>query len=819
VTPSRDGAARLAGWLVQHKKLVLLVATFLLLVGGYRTVRTYASLRSEIEELLPVNAPSVQALDRARSRLPGLRSLGVVIETGGPHNVAAANRFVDELAARVEKYPKEQVSAVQVDLKHERKFAETYALQLMTPADAKLLREAVEQRRDWEVTRATGSDILDEDEDPPPKVPIEELKQKYERRFGPPRKFVDDRFVSEDGATVVMIIRTGSHATNYSSDASLLARVKAEVKDLGFPEKFASGMNVGYAGDVPTRVEEMEGLATDLGVSGVLVFGLVVFVLLWYFRSWRALPILWFPLAVGTLFAFFVVSLPPFSITSLNSNTAFLGSIVVGNGINSGIMVLARFREERIAGQSLQAAIETAISTTWRPTLAAAGAAAAAYTSLTLTDFRGFAQFGWLGGFGLLLCWAAAILLIPPMCALLGEKMSTTAPRERSFGLRAATFVFGRPRVVIVLGVLVCVLAGLGVYRRGGDWIQYDLSKLRRRDSFTTGERYFGLKMDATMGRFLTPSVVMADDGRQAGIISERIRTLQAEHRAGDLIATVRSSADVLPPDREQSLREARLLAKALTPKLKERLTKEQRTIVERATSPEALELLTPEKVPDSIAAGLRERDGRMDRNVLIFPKPGGGTWDAVKLTAFASDVREAVVVDGKPSIVTGSLLISSDIAAAMTRDGPRATFAAFMSVVIVCILAFRSFSLSLIALASLVAGVVVMLGAMAWSRQYLNFSNFVALPITFGIGADYAVNVLKRYQQEGKLDLRTALSETGGALALCSATTVIGYGSLLVAQNRALFSFGVFAISGELACLVTAIVGLPAALAFLPRK
>jgi hypothetical protein len=66
-----------------------------------------------------------------------------------------------------------------------------------------------------------------------------------------------------------------------------------------------------------------------------------------------------------------------------------------------------------------------------------------------------------------------------------------------------------------------------------------------------------------------------------------------------------------------------------------------------------------------------------------------GGTWDAVRLTGFAKDVREAVVVDDERAIVTGSLLISSDIATAMTRDGPRATLAALSVVMLVCIVAF----------------------------------------------------------------------------------------------------------------------------------
>ncbi len=817
-SPTDGRALRLADFLVRHRGPVLAIATLLALIGAYRTVKTYGALRSELEELLPVSAPSVLALDKARARLPGLRTLGVVIETGGKQNVAAANRFVDELAAAVRKYPVEEVSAVQTDVSQERRFAETYALQVMSPEDAKRLRESVEARRDWEVTRATGADILDEEEDPPPKIPLEELKKKYEKRFGPPRKYEGDRFVSEDGAVVVMIIRAGSQATNYASDARLLTRVKADVAALGFPGKYADGMRVGYAGDVPTRVEEMEGLATDLGVSGAIVLSLVIAVLVLYFRSWRSLVIIGFPLTCGALLSFGAVALPPLSIRSLNSNTAFLGSIVIGNGINSGIMILARFREERIAGHELESAIRTALATTWRPTLAAASAAAAAYGSLVLTDFRGFAQFGWIGGLGMLICWAAAMLLIPPMASLFGEKMTSRTPKL-SGGRSFIGSLINRPRAVLAVTAIACLVASIGLYKRGSDWIEYDLSKLRRRDSWTTGERYFGQKMDATMGRFLTPAVIMADDPKQAEIISERIRKLQAEGRAGDLIATVRSSGDVLPPSRAESLTEARLLAKALTPKLKEGLTPEQRAIVDRATSDEALRPLGAEQVPDSIATGLREKGGRVDRNVLIFPRPGRGTWDAARLTSFAHDVREAAVVDGHQAIVTGSLLLSSDIAAAMTHDGPRATLAALIAVLVVCIVAFRSLGLSLASVTSLFAGVLLMLGTMAWSNSYLNFSNFVALPITFGIAADYSINVLKRYQQEGTLDLTSALRATGGAVALCSATTIIGYGSLLVAQNRALFSFGAFAVTGELTCLATAVLALPAALTLRARR
>src|SRR5581483_7942815 len=69
---------------------------------------------------------------------------------------------------------------------------------------------------------------------------------------------------------------------------------------------------------------------------------------------------------------------------------------------------------------------------------------------------------------------------------------------------------------------------------------------------------------------------------------------------------------------------------------------------------------------------------------------------------------------------------------------------------------------------------------------------------------------VVSRYREEK--DIVQAILSTGAAVALCSWTTIVGYGSLLAARNRALQGFGAMAILGEVACLSTAIIAMPAA-------
>ena len=119
----------------------------------------------------------------------------------------------------------------------------------------------------------------------------------------------------------------------------------------------------------------------------------------------------------------------------------------------------------------------------------------------------------------------------------------------------------------------------------------------------------------------------------------------------------------------------------------------------------------------------------------------------------------------------------------------------------------------------SLVVGVAWLLGAAMAMGIKINFVNFIAFPITFGIGVDYAVNVMARYLRDGERDVAGAIRGTGGAVGLCSLTTIIGYSSLLVAQNVGLFLFGLLAVLGEIACLTTAVVVMPAVLQLARRS
>src|SRR5205085_8994287 len=143
----------------------------------------------------------------------------------------------------------------------------------------------------------------------------------------------------------------------------------------------------------------------------------------------------------------------------LNPNTAFLGSIIIGNGINAGIILLARYFEERRKGQALEVALPVALKTTWLATFAASAAAAASYGSLGAVSFRGFNQFGFMGLAGMLLCWVTTYLFMPPFIAL-AERVRPLRERRRS---RTIGWVAGPYATVLTRHTGIAALVSVAV--------------------------------------------------------------------------------------------------------------------------------------------------------------------------------------------------------------------------------------------------------------------------------------------------------------------------------------------------------------------
>ena len=804
-------------WTLKHGRALWLVALLLAVPAAIRTATMYAHLRTEAEELLPRDAPSVLAINELRQRIPGLLFLGILVDTGDAANLPAGERLIDDLAERIRRYPPELATRVRVGDAEESAFLEKNAPLFVDLEDLRTIRARIEARRDYEVGRDLGT-LLDERE-APPSVDLSDIEKKYDDRRRPDGRFPHHRFSSKELHLTMALVEVGEYSTGQGRSGELFARVKADVAALGGPSRYAPGMRVGYGGDVAIFVEETQALMSDLSVSSVLVLVAVASAILLYYRWWRSLVILLPPLLLAAVYAFGLASLWPFRITELNSNTAFLGSIIVGNGINFGIILLARYVEERRTLVPVEEALARAVQGARPGTIAAALAAAASYASLGITQFRGFRQFGAIGGIGMVLAWILAFLLMPPLAAMM-DRSDATAPGKRAEGRSPmaplARAIARWPVPITLAALLVTAFAVVEVSRfRVDDAIERDLSQLRRADTWRTGEGYWGQRMDALLGHNLTPMAFLADSPAEAHAVVDRLTEARKKPALDDRLDSVRTLEEVLPRDQPEKLAELAALRHDMTPRLRAKIPPDERASMDELLDP-GLRVLGADDLPSSFTSGLRERDGSIGSTVLVYAKPDHALWQGPALVRMVTELRRigADVPSGeRPARLAGSHELTADISIALSRDGPRATALAFLGVAAVVVLIFGRSTTCLVVLSSLLAGVLWLAGVQLFFGIKLNFANFIAYPITFGIGVDYPVNVMSRYVQEGSRDIGRAVRSTGGAVVLCSATTIIGYASLLLAQNRALYLFGLLAVIGEITCLTCAIVAMPAAL------
>jgi hypothetical protein len=785
-------------------------------------------LRTAWEELLPDTKPSVLDIDRVRSRMPGRTTLVVVVEG---QDGDALLRYGEDLARRLEStlVPSRAATAIDWRVDTYTRFVEERRHLYADLADLKEIESALRERIDWEKARKNPF-FVDLGEEPPedPDQVLDRMKQKADRARERAARHPKGMYANEARTAVAIFVRTDVRASDVDKTSALIASVKAHADALR-PASYHSSLKVGFTGDVFTAREEHDAVKQELFLASALTMIASLLAIFLFFRHARTIPLLGLGIALPTAVTFAFARL---TVGQLNTSTAFLGSIIIGNGINPGIMWLARFVEERARGVDLERAIAVTHRETWRGTLGASLAASLAYGSLSMTDFRGFRDFGIIGGFGMLFCWALTYLALPAWVVLFERVRSMRAHRATggaSF-TRFAGFARHAPRGVLATGLALAVagtlLGALAVVR---DPIEYQFRKLRsERDTVSEARRLSRLVTEFAGRTAAGFSTVMLLERREDldGVLGQ-LETLR-RGPAGDHYGPVRSIRDLLPKDQEAK-RPILASIRALALEAKAYATEEQGRRIDEQIPPERVTAVTDQDLPQEVARPFTERDGTRGRLLLIESAQGRSTYDGRYLIEWTGAVRK-VRVDGeiaRPAVV-GNGPVFADMVESIWVDGPRAIAASFIAVLLLVLVSFRDRLYRWLSMGVLLAGIAWMTGILAiailgFDKLRLNFLNFVALPITFGIGVDYCTNVVQRFAREvrqgGADPVRAAIDETGGAVVLCSMTTIIGYSSLQTSASRALQSFGQVAVLGELCTMLAAQLLLPAAFVLILRR
>jgi predicted RND superfamily exporter protein len=500
---------------------------------------------------------------------------------------------------------------------------------------------------------------------------------------------------------------------------------------------------------------------------------------------------------------------------------------------------------------------------------------AAAFYALTLTDFLGLRELGFITGSGLLLILLLTFMVLPALLVL-DERWRATRPVNQQQSRQPDHGGYLEPlyRYPWVTLVASAVFIGIAFLVVGGVETDFNLLRLQseRTESVVWARKIFastqrsllnGELMAATLEevdrkaaalhrlpsvekvdsilsvlpqdqeaklrllmdlRPLVADVALQDSGRQTFDLAALRDTLQRIagklgnddgppatpteastqwqlHEVRQLIATFLQRVQLM--DHAEVQRALTVFQSELLADLEGKLATFRQNLSD--------ETVTPDDLPPELRARYLGKSGKF--RLFVFPRED--IWEHQALARFVTDLT-AVDADAIGAPVTNFAYIK-----AITEGYEKAGLLALIGIVLLTFLTFRAMPPTLLALVPLMVGGVWTLGLMALFQVQFNLANIIAIPLIIGIGVDSGILIVHRFwvEQEQGVEVAPLIRSTGKAITLSSLTEIVGFGSLLMANHRGIYSLGLLVTLGLASVLIASLTTLPSLLAvFGPR-
>ena len=750
------------------------------------------TLDPDIAELLPPTRQSVEDLEALRKEFGGVGSVAVLVRGGTPE---ARRAFADALVPELERLP----SMRYVDARRPTDFFEDRALYFLERADLETVRNRLDARRRYEVERAQ----LDLDDEPPPKVDLSDIRQKYDKKL---RDYAggggDRRVYYEDHEKLSIFARPNELASNLAFAKRVVDETETVIARVN-PARFHQGLRVELTGRYKKRVDLQSVLGKDLAFTGSLSLALVLAYVAFHFRRVAAVALVMAPLLFGLLLAYGVAG---FGFGVLNILTAFVGAILLGIGVDNGIHLLGRFDEAQRGGASTERAVRESFADAGRVSVAAALTTAAAFGCLALSDFRAFREFGALIAAGMVLVLASYLTLMPALLGVFARHApSLLRPAKRELSL---PFV---PRLLRsaapIAAVLVAVVIGFSS-RAPAVHFDADLAALDRAElpSFKADA-----EVNRLLGRSQTPLVLLAENEPQAERAAQQLRERMHKQGSRATVGEVATLAELVPEGQTDKREILQRIASTLARVDRKSLTPAEREDADRLERMAKAEPFTRADLPPSVLKPFESRTKGHDAHfVLAYPKVSMS--DRAAVLELASQVSDLEVAPGVRRSPAGEAMLMADIIRIVEGDGPRIVLLTLVLVLFTLRATAGSFAIALFAAFPALVTFVVTAGALAVLHIDLNYLNMIMLPILLGIGVDDGMHVVTRVAEGDPLE--RVVRHTGFHIFGAILTDIFGFGVLSLAEHPGLASVGKVAIVGLTVNLITCVLLLPALLA-----
>ncbi|RMG15772.1 MAG: export protein [Deltaproteobacteria bacterium] len=661
----------------------------------------------------------------------------------------------------------------------------------------------------------------------PVKLQVDDIIDKY-KKIGK-KAITDDYWISDDKELLIISIKPKWNSTELEKTGKFVEQMrklfanweKSKFNTAGTrlvedytkdPPKDPNTIEYGFTGSYQLSYDESYEIKKSLApVSGIALAGVFAILLLFFGRRFGAIFLVLTGLLFGVTCSF---GFAYWAVGELNMVTSILAGILMGLGIDFGIHLIYRLREELGAHGDLPDAVRAALIHQGPASFVSAAGIGAAFLSLLLSEFKGFSQFGLLSGVGVFIIGLVIYLWVPSVLLLLERwKPGAAASLIGTLVSESRDDAHDRiPRPGLLLFGGLAVALGLSAFAGRAEF-DYNTRTLS-----VSGQPSLVLH-DEISERFdisSDPVAVYTPDAESARKVYEALKRRKDELTMVDQVVSVYS---FIPPAEQQQrnyeiaqdwLKELEAIDPSVLPP--EYQARWQEALEYLKAKPYSLEKGLPQYIIDQFH--LTDHPDPKYRGWLTFIYPNPGLWNGKKIIEFAEQVENIPVEGGEVYHAAGLPILYALLAKIVLSDAKTTVALTALLLVLILLIDLRSLVATLVALLPLLLGMGMMLGLMGIFGWKLNFVNIVVLPIVLGYGVSHGVYLIHRFQ-EGTSP-RRALRSVGRAVASSTLTTLAGWAALLAAPHGGLRSMGMLACLGMSTTLIVSFTVMPAVLQLL---
>ena len=785
---------RIVHYVFHHHVSIILVSLVLSIVAG--SFAAQLKIKADSANLLPDDYVSVSELNRIKERVGGIGPLMVIVSGD---DLAACVDFMHALADSLDGSP--LISSVIRGRTAEMEFLSKNRLLYMDLEDLQELHQRVADKIELETLKKNPfyMGFEEEEEDP---LDVSDIEAKYEHYEL--SGYERDYYLTEEGTGVILRLYPKGVITDSKFTKKLLGQLDQTIEALD-AKRYHPSLEVIYKGSFKNASTQYTVVLQDLKSTALYaLFGVIVLISL-YFRRLLSPLFIVFPLLMSLSWTFGVTF---FVIGNLNQITVCLFAILFGLGIDFGIHIFARYREARRRGMDIEQALVETVCHTGSALTTTALTTAVAFFSLLFSDFKGFSEFGFIVGTGILFSLVAMVVVCPAFIVL-AERLTLIRLQQASVPehlIRRGRYPV--PHLTLLLGVLATAYS---LYHISDLRFEWDFRKLKPEVETTGPEASLPDKLKETR----SPAIVLTESRAEAMAVVAEVERIRAERGDSSTVLSVQSVYSFLPADQEQKLDLITDLQTMIDTNI-ELLDQKDRSRIDSLRQYFDVQELALTDLPREMTKSFSSKEGEILNFVQI--NASVPLRDGRNSINFAREVK-VIETELGTFYASSSHIIFAEMLELMLDDAVIAVIVTLLVVGVVLIIDLGSILSAALVLTPLLTALAWVTGLMYVLDFRINIYNMVAFPTIIGMGIDNAVHIFHRYREAGVGSLRLVMRTTGMALLATTLTTMVGFAGLVPAHHPALYWIGTVSLLGLGCAFITAVSLLPALLQLIERR